>query len=92
MWNWKNSIRLKSQNRFAALQNLSGDDDGDDINRAWESIRENMKASATECLGYCELKQHKPLFNERSSKLLDQMKHTTHKLQWLQNSSQNECR
>jgi hypothetical protein len=32
-------------------------DDDADINRAWEIIKENMKISATENLGY-ELKQH----------------------------------
>jgi hypothetical protein len=37
---------------FAVLKNL------DDVNikRVWESIRVNMKVSATECLGYYELK------------------------------------
>jgi len=42
------------------------------IKRAWESIKENVKASATGILGYCELKQHKPCFDEECSKLLDQ--------------------
>jgi hypothetical protein len=38
------------------LENLDDDDDDDgdhhdvDISRAWESIRENMKASATETI------------------------------------------
>jgi hypothetical protein len=34
-------------NRFAALENLN--DDGD-INRVWETIRENIKISANESL------------------------------------------
>jgi hypothetical protein len=34
-------------------------DDGD-INRAWKSIKENIKISAEEILGLNELKQHKP--------------------------------
>jgi hypothetical protein len=38
--------------------------------RAWESIRENMKASATEGLGYHELKQHKPWSDEECSKIV----------------------
>jgi hypothetical protein len=45
-----------------------------------------MKALATESLGYCELKQHEPWFNEDCSKLLDERKQA--KLQWLQNPSQ----
>jgi len=43
--------------RFAALENLSDDED---INRAWENIKEIVKTSATESLGLQELKQHKP--------------------------------
>jgi hypothetical protein len=31
-----------------------------DINRAWETIRENIKISAKKSLGYYELKRHKP--------------------------------
>jgi len=40
------------------LENLSDDED---INRAWENIKENIKTSAKESLGPHELKQHKPL-------------------------------
>jgi len=42
-----------------------------DIKRAWESIRENIKPSATENLGYYKLKQHKTWFDEECSKLSD---------------------
>jgi hypothetical protein len=52
------------------------------INSAWETIRENIKISAKDSLGYFELKKHKPWFDEGCSKLLDQRKQT--KLQWLQ--------
>jgi hypothetical protein len=45
-----------------------------------------MKASATESLGYYELKQHKPWFDEECSKFLDQRKQA--KLLWLHNPSQ----
>jgi hypothetical protein len=37
----------------------------------WETIRENIKFSANETLGYYELKKHKPLFDEGCSALLD---------------------
>jgi hypothetical protein len=53
-----------------------------DINRAWETIRENITISAKQSLGYYELKKHKPWFDEGCSKLLDQRKQA--KLQWLQ--------
>jgi hypothetical protein len=57
-----------------------------EINSAWETIRENIKISAKESLGYFELKKHKPWFDEGCSKLLDQSKHA--KLQWLQDPSE----
>ena len=44
-------------NRFAALENLN---DSEDINGAWENIKENIKTSAKESLGLFELKQHNP--------------------------------
>jgi hypothetical protein len=56
-----------------------------DVNRAWETVRDNIKISAKESLGYYELKKHKSWFDEGCSKLLDQRKHD--KLQWLQGSS-----
>jgi len=57
----KDQYQVKISNRYAALEKL---DDNVDINRVWESIRKNMKASATENLGYYELKQHKPWFDD----------------------------
>jgi hypothetical protein len=45
-----------------------------EINSAWEMIRENIKISAKESLGYCELKKHKPLFDGACSKLIYQGK------------------
>jgi hypothetical protein len=56
-----------------------------EINSAWETIRENIRISAKESLGYYELKKHKLWFNERCSKLLDQRKQA--KFQWLQDPS-----
>jgi hypothetical protein len=57
-----------------------------DVNKAWEAIRENIKISAKESLGYYEMKKHKPWFDEGCSKLLDQRKQA--KLQWLQDPSE----
>jgi Golgi nucleoside diphosphatase len=45
-------------------------------------IRENIKISAKESLGYYKLKKHKPRFDERCSELLDKRKQA--KLKWLQ--------
>jgi hypothetical protein len=57
-----------------------------EINGAWETIRENIKISAKESLGYFELKKHKSWFVEGCSKLLEQRKQS--KLQWLQDPSE----
>jgi hypothetical protein len=51
-----------------------------------KQLTENIKISAKESLGYYELKQDKPWFDEGCSKLLDQRKQA--KLQWLQDPSE----
>jgi hypothetical protein len=71
----KEQYHVATSNRFATL----------DINKAWETIRENIKILAKERVGYYELKNHKPLFDEGCPKLLDQRKQA--KLQWLQHPS-----
>jgi len=43
------------------LENLC---DGEDINRAWENFKENIKTSAKDSLGLQKLKQHKPWSDE----------------------------
>jgi hypothetical protein len=48
----KEQYHVKISNRFAALENL---DTEVDINKAWDAIRENIKISASESLGYYEL-------------------------------------
>jgi hypothetical protein len=63
--------RIDITNRFAALENVSEDED---INRAWESIKENIKTSATESVDMHERKQHKPWFDEDCLVILDQRK------------------
>jgi hypothetical protein len=67
----KEQYRVQISNRFAALENL---DPEVDINSAWEAIRENIKVSAKESLGYYELKKHKPWFEEGCSELSGQRK------------------
>jgi hypothetical protein len=56
------------------------------MNSAWEKIRDNIKISAKDSLGYYELKKHKPWFHKCCSKLLDKRKQA--KLQWLQDPSE----
>jgi hypothetical protein len=56
------------------------------INSACEIIRETVNISAKESVSYFELKKHKPWFEERCSKLVDERKQA--KLQWLQNPSE----
>jgi hypothetical protein len=69
--------------RFAALESL---EECFNINNAWESIRENIKNSAKENVGYHSLKHNKPRFDDECSKLINQWKQA--KLKWLQNPSQ----
>jgi hypothetical protein len=61
-------------NKFAALENLS---DNEDINMAWENIKENIKTSATASLGLRELKHIKPWFHEECLGFLEQGKQAT---------------
>jgi hypothetical protein len=65
----KGKYQVRMLNGFVALDNF---DETMVINR--ESIRENMKTSATEGLDNCKLKWHKPWFDKKNSKLLDQRK------------------
>jgi glycine betaine/choline ABC-type transport system substrate-binding protein len=74
----KNKYQIEITNRFAALENLNTDED---INRAWETIKKNIKASAKESLGLHELKQHKPRFDQECLGFLDQRKQA--KMQWI---------
>ena len=61
--------------------------DDEDINRAWENIKENIKTSAKESLGLQELKQNKPWFDEECLGFLDQRKQAT--TQWINDPSQS---
>ena len=57
----RKQYQIEITNRFAALGSLSGKED---INRVWENVREKIETSAKDSLGLCELKHHKPWFDE----------------------------
>ena len=80
----RKQYQIEITNRFAALENLS---DNKDINRAWESIKENIKTSAKESLGMCKLEQHKPWFDEKCLGFLHQRKEA--KMQWVEDPSRS---
>src|SRR5215510_333660 len=80
----RKQYQIETTNRFAALENISDDED---INRAWESVKETIKTSAKESLGLQEMKQHKPWFDEESLGILDERKQA--KMQWIQDPSQS---
>ena len=82
----RKQYQIEMTNRFAALENVSEDED---INRAWESIKENIKTSATKSLGMHEMKQHKPWFDEECLGILDQRKQA--KMHWIQDPSQSNA-
>jgi hypothetical protein len=79
----KEQYHVEVSNRYSALEYL---DSEVEINSVREMIRENIKISANESLGYCELKKHKPWFDQACSKLIDQRKQA--KLQGLQDPSE----
>ena len=80
----RKQYEIKISNKFAALENLN---DSEDIYRAWENIKENIKIAAKETLGLYELKQHTPWFDEECLYFLDQWKQA--KMQWLQDPNQS---
>jgi flagellin-specific chaperone FliS len=53
---FKKQYQIEISNRIVALENLR---DNENIFRAWENIKENIKTSAKESLGLHRLKQHK---------------------------------
>jgi hypothetical protein len=81
----KKEYQIEISNRFATLENLS---DNEDINRAWENFKENIKTSAKNSLGLHKLKQHKPWCDEKYLGFLDQMKKA--KMQCVQDTSQKD--
>jgi hypothetical protein len=79
----KEQHQVTIRNKSSALGNLeySGD-----INRIWDNIRENIKLSAQERLGYCESNHRKLWFDEECLQLADRRKQAN--LQWLQNPTE----
>jgi hypothetical protein len=67
----KEQYQVTIRNKCAALENL---EESGDNNRAWNSIRENIKISAKENLGYCESKHCKWWLDEECSELVDERK------------------
>jgi hypothetical protein len=51
----KEKCGVEISNRFVALESL---DESFDINTAWESIRENIKTSAKDNVGYQKVKHN----------------------------------
>ena len=80
----KKKYHIEITNRFAALEILNV---GDDANRAWENVKENIKTSAKDSLGLHELKQHKPWFDKECVVFLDHRKQA--KIQWIEHLSLN---
>jgi hypothetical protein len=81
----REQYQIEITNRFAALENLN---DGEDVDRTWENIKENIQTSVKESLGLHELKQNKPWFVEECLDFLDQRMQA--KMQRIQNPSQSK--
>jgi hypothetical protein len=67
----KEKYQIEITNRFATLENLNFDED---LNRAWENNKENIKTSAKENLVLHKLKRHKRWFDKECLGFLDQRK------------------
>jgi len=80
----KEKYQIEIRNRFSALENLIRNEN---VNRAWEIIKENIKTSAKESLALHEWKQHKPWFDKECVDFLDHRKQAT--MQHIQDPSQS---
>jgi hypothetical protein len=67
----KEQYHVMVSNRIAALEDL---DTEVEMNSVWEAIRENIKISSKQSLGYFELKKHNPWFDQGCIQLLDHRK------------------
>jgi hypothetical protein len=56
----RKEFQIELSNRFAALENSSV---SEDINKAWENVKQNIRISAKEMLGLYGRKQNKPWFD-----------------------------
>jgi hypothetical protein len=61
----RKQYQIKISNSFAALENLN---DNEDINRAWDNIKDNISTSAKQSLGLHELKQLERWFDGEYSR------------------------
>jgi hypothetical protein len=80
----RKQYQLKISNRSAVLENLNV---SEDVNTAWENIKENIQISAQDSLGLHERKHHNPCFYAECIQFLDKRKQA--KIQWLQNPNQS---
>jgi hypothetical protein len=67
----RKQYHIEITNWFSTLETLNYDED---LNRVWESSKENIKTSAKESVGQYEMKQHKAWFDEECLGILDQIK------------------
>jgi hypothetical protein len=63
----KEKYQVEVSNRFVVSDSL---DESFGINNAWDNIRENIKTSANENLGYQKLKPNKTWLGDGRSKLI----------------------
>jgi hypothetical protein len=80
----RREFQIELSKRFAALENSN---DSEDINRAWENVKGNIKFSTKATLGPYGRKQHKPWFDGECSQVLGERKQA--KMHLLQDPSQS---
>jgi hypothetical protein len=74
----RKQYQIKISNMFAVLENLC---DNEDIDRAWENIKEIVRTPLIRVVGLYKFKQYKLWFDEICLIFLDQRKQAT--MQWL---------
>jgi len=72
---------------YTFLENLNN---SGDVSRVWENIKEINKTLAEDSLVLYELKRHKPCFDEKCSRFLDERKQA--KMQWFEVPNRNNIR
>ena len=80
----RKNYQIEISKRFVALEHLN---DSEDINRAWDNIKENIKTLAKESPSLYDLMQLNRRFDEESLGFLDRRKQT--KMRWLQDQKRS---
>ena len=80
----RQEYQVKISNRFEVLESLDENvatEEETDIDKEWETIRNTIKLSASESIGYLKKRQNKKWFDEDCADIVK--KRTVAKMNWL---------